>query len=105
MAIFGDIAANLFGRTLGQNRKHIRDTKKTYVGLFAGIIIAYLSGILILISLRSFYIISIPGFFLLPLIGALIIGIIDYLDFEVDDNLTYNFVVTTVLFFIAIFIA
>lgn len=105
MAILGDIAANLFGRTLGQNRKHIRDTKKTYVGLFAGIGIAYISGILILISLRSFYIISIPGFFLLPLIGALIIGIIDYLDLEVDDNLTYNFVVTTVLFFIAIFIA
>ena len=103
MAIFGDISSNLFGRSLG--KKKIRNTKKTYVGLFSGIFIAFISGISMLIILRDFYIISIAGFFLLPIIGSLIIGAIDYADLEIDDNLTYNFIVTTVLFYIAIFIA
>ncbi len=104
MAIFGDIASNLMGRTLGSTRKKIRDTDKTYVGLFSGIIIAFFSGILMLIILSRFHSISLLGLFLLPMIGALIIGILDYLNLAVDDNLTYNLIVTTVLFFFSIII-
>ncbi|MGV9202850.1 MAG: hypothetical protein ACOC44_02390 [Promethearchaeia archaeon] len=103
MAILSDIASNLVGRVFGVH--HIRDTNKTYEGLFAGIITAYISGIIILILLRGYYIISILGFFLVPLIGSLIIGLLDYSNLEIDDNLTYNFVVTSILYFIAIFIA
>ena len=32
----------------------------------------------------------------------MIIGLLDYLDLEIDDNLTFNFSVTTVLFFLSI---
>ncbi len=104
MSIFGDMSANLFGRTLGKTRKKIRNTKKTYVGLYAGIIIAYLSGLLMLLLLNNIYSIGLLGLFLLPFIGCLIIGTLDYLDLVVDDNLTYNFTVTSVLFYLAIFI-
>lgn len=104
MAIFGDIASNLIGRTIGTKYKNIRDTKKTYIGLFAGIIISYFSGILFLIILSGFFILSLLFFFLIPLIGAFTIGLLDYLDLEVDDNLSFNFLVTTVLFIIAILI-
>ncbi|MFO8019308.1 MAG: phosphatidate cytidylyltransferase [Promethearchaeia archaeon] len=103
MAILSDISSNLIGRVFGAH--HIRDTRKTYEGLFAGIITAYISGILILILLRGYFIISILGFFLIPLIGSLLIGSLDYLNLDIDDNLSYNVLVTTVLFFIAIFIA
>ncbi len=102
MAIFGDVASNLIGRTLG--KKHIRETKKTYEGLFGGIIVAFISGLLILFFLRYFFSISILGYFLYPIIGAILIGFIDYIDLDVDDNLTYNFVITTILFFIALLI-
>lgn len=105
MAIFGDIASNLFGRTIGSKYKNIRDTKKTYIGLFAGIFISFISGIIILIILSRFFILSFLGFLLIPLIGAVIIGVLDYLDFEIDDNLSFNFVVTSILFFVAIAIA
>jgi len=105
MAIFGDIASNLFGRTIGSRYKNIRDTNKTYIGLFAGIFISFISGIIILIILRRFFILSFLGFLLIPLIGAVIIGVLDYLDLEIDDNLSFNFVVTSILFFIAIAIA
>ena len=103
MAIFGDISSNLIGRTIG--RKLIRESKKTYEGLFAGIISAFVAGILMLSVLRAYYLTSPLGFLLLPLIGSLIIGILDYADLEIDDNLTYIFVVTTVLFFISFYIA
>ncbi len=104
MAIFGDIASNLIGRTVGDKYKYIRSTNKTYIGLFAGMIIAFLSGIIILIILSEFYEISPLGFLVLPLIGSAIIGILDYLDLEIDDNLTYIFILSTVLFFITILI-
>jgi CDP-diglyceride synthetase len=104
MSIFGDMAANLFGRTLGKTRKRIRNTKKTYVGLFAGMMVAFFSGFLMLILLNDFYPISLLGLFLIPLVGTLIIGILDYLDLVIDDNLSYNITVTTVLFYLAIFI-
>lgn len=105
MAIFGDIASNLFGRTIGSSYKNIRNTNKTYIGLFAGIFISFISGIIILIILSRFFILSFLGFLLIPLIGAVIIGVLDYLDFEIDDNLSFNFVVTSILFFVAIAIA
>lgn len=102
MSIFGDMASNLFGRAIGN--KKIRETNKTYEGLFAGIIVAFLTGILIFYLLRNFYVFSIYALFLIPLIGAIIIGLIDYLDLKIDDNLSYNFCISTVLFFISIFI-
>lgn len=102
MSIFGDITSNLTGRTIG--RRLIRKTKKTYEGLTAGIIIAFISGIGVLILLKDFYRFSILVLFLIPFIGATIIGILDYLDLEIDDNLSYNFCLSTVLFFISCFI-
>lgn len=102
MAIFGDMFSNFVGRAIG--KKRIRKTNKTYEGLFAGMITAFISGIIILILLRDFFITSLLGFFLLPTIGSLIIGILDYLDLEIDDNLSYNFVLSTVLFFVSFII-
>lgn len=102
MAIFGDMTANLFGRTFG--RKKIRNTTKTYEGLIAGIITAFISGIIVLVLLNGLYYLNLQGILLLPFIGALIVGILDYLDLEVDDNLTYNFVISSILFFCALLI-
>ncbi|MFW9875267.1 MAG: hypothetical protein ACFFG0_19340 [Candidatus Thorarchaeota archaeon] len=100
MAVFGDAASNLFGRTLGKRK--IRNTYKSYEGLFAGIIIAFVSGFIVLLSLKSFYLPKNYGIFFLPLLGAVILGLIDYLDLEIDDNLSYNFTLSTVLFFISL---
>ncbi|MHA1460716.1 MAG: hypothetical protein ACTSO8_04465 [Promethearchaeota archaeon] len=102
MSIFGDMAANLVGRKFGRN--NIRKTKKTYEGLFAGMSVAYLSGIITLIILSQLYSINLLILILLPLVGTVIIGILDFLDLDVDDNLSYNFVLSTILFFISIFI-
>lgn len=102
MAIFGDIASNLIGKYIG--KKKIRSTNKTYEGLYAGIITAFISGIIILLLLRNFYDQNIFFLFLIPAIGTLIIGLIDYLDLEIDDNLSYNFTLSTILFFISIFL-
>jgi dolichol kinase len=102
MAIFGDMAANLIGRKFG--RRKIRRTKKTYEGLFAGMIVAYLSGVITLLFLNPLYTIDLLTSILLPLIGATIIGILDFLDLDVDDNLSYNFVLSTIIFFISIFL-
>lgn len=102
MAIFGDMAANLVGRKLGRNK--IRQTQKTYEGLFAGIIVAYMSGVITLLFLNQLYVINLLTFILLPLIGAIIIGVLDFLDLDVDDNLTYNFVLSSTLFFILLFL-
>jgi len=100
MAIFGDITSNLVGRTIGHRR--IRETKKTYEGLIAGIIVSFLSGISVLNLLSNFYQFDILGLFLIPFIGAIIIGLLDYLDLEIDDNLSFNFCLSTILFFISI---
>ncbi len=102
MSIFGDMAANLIGRKFGSNK--IRRTKKTYEGLFAGMSVAYLSGVITLLFLNQLYTINLLALILLPLIGTVIIGILDFLDLDVDDNLTYNFVLSTILFFISIFL-
>ena len=102
MSIFGDMAANLIGRKFGRNK--IRRTKKTYEGLIAGMSVAYLSGIITLLFLNQLYTINLLTLILLPLIGTLIIGFFDFLDLDVDDNLSYNFVLSTVLFFISIFL-
>jgi CDP-diglyceride synthetase len=102
MAIFGDMAANLFGRTFGHNK--IRNTNKTYEGLIAGIIIAFFSGIIVLFLLNELFVLNLLTILLLPLIGALIIGFLDFLDLEIDDNLTYNFIISTVLFFFSFII-
>jgi len=102
MSIFGDMAANLIGRKFGRNK--IRKTKKTYEGLFAVMSVAYLSGIITLLILSQLYAINLMILILLPLVGTVTIGILDYLDLDVDDNLSYNFVLSTILFFISIFI-
>ena len=102
IAIFGDIASNLIGRTIGKRK--IRNTNKTYEGLIAGVVVAFSSGIIILILLRNFYIISVLGFFVLPLMGAIIIGVLDFLTLEIDDTLSYPIVTSTVLFLISILI-
>lgn len=102
MAIFGDIASNLIGRIKGKTI--IRNTDKTYEGLFAGMITSFTSGFIILIILQTFYDPSLLGYLLIPILGALIIGGIDYLDIEIDDNLTFNFILSTILFFISFFV-
>jgi len=104
MAIFGDMASNLIGRSFGYKYKNIRDTKKTYIGLFSGIFVSFISGIIVLVLLGRFYYVRFSRLILLPLIGSLIIGLIDYVDLEIDDNLSFNFVTTTILFFILIFL-
>jgi dolichol kinase len=100
MAIFGDTSSNLIGRVMG--KKKIRNTSKTYEGLIAGIIVAFVFGFIVLILLQNFYLPRNLGIIFIPLLGAVIIGLIDYLDLEIDDNLSYIFVLSTVLFFSAI---
>lgn len=102
MSIFADMTANLVGKKFG--RKKIRNTKKTYEGLFAGMSVAYVSGVITLLLLRQVYMLKPVSLILIPLVGAVIIGLLDFLDLEVDDNLSYNFIVSTVLFFISILI-
>ena len=102
MTIFSDMTSNLVGRTLG--RKKIRDTNKTYEGLFAGILVAFLTGLLVFYLLRDFYNFSIFSLFLIPLIGTVIVGLLDYIDLVIDDNLSYNIIISSTLFFISIFI-
>ncbi|MFW9999923.1 MAG: hypothetical protein ACFE9Q_05555 [Candidatus Hodarchaeota archaeon] len=99
MSIFGDITSNLFGRTIG--RRRIRKTNKTYEGLIAGMIAAFFSGIILLYLLRNFYRSSLLGLFLIPIVGMMIIGLLDYLDLEIDDNLSFTFCLSTILFFIS----
>ncbi len=100
MAIFSDVSSNLIGRKFGM--KKIRNTNKTYEGLFTGIIVAFFSGYLSLVIINPIISISPLSFVVIPILGALIIGFIDYLNLEIDDNLLYNFVVTLILFFISI---
>ncbi len=102
MSIFGDMAANLVGRKFGHN--NIRKTKKTYEGLIAGMSIAYISGTITLLFINQLYPITLFSLILLPSIGTLMIGFIDYLDLDVDDNLSYNFMLSTTLFIISLFI-
>jgi dolichol kinase len=102
MSIFGDMTANLIGKKFGRSK--IRETKKSYEGLFAGMSVAYISGIITLLFLNQLYTINLLTLILLPLIGTMIMGILDFLDLDVDDNLSYNFVLTTVIFFISIFL-
>jgi len=97
MAIFGDTASNLIGRLIG--KKQIRNTNKTYEGLFAGIIVAFITGFIVLLLLKNFYLPKNLGLFFIPFLGAVIIGLIDYFDLEIDDNLSYIFILSTVLFF------
>ena len=99
MSIFGDMASNLFGRMVG--RRYIRNTKKTYEGLAAGMIFGFVSGIICLVFLNGLYNISIFGLFILPSVGALIIGGLDFLNLEIDDNLSYNVIITPILFFLS----
>ena len=97
MAIFGDTASNLIGRLIG--KKRIRNTNKTYEGLFAGIIVAFITGFIVLLLLKNLYLPKNLGLFFIPFLGAVIIGLIDYFDLEIDDNLSYIFILSTVLFF------
>jgi len=101
MSIFGDMSANLVGRKFG--RRKIRKTKKTYEGLIAGMSIAYVSGIITLLFINQLYPINFFSLIILPSIGTFVIGLIDYLDLDVDDNLSYNFILSTTLFVISLF--
>ncbi|MHA1234184.1 MAG: phosphatidate cytidylyltransferase [Promethearchaeota archaeon] len=102
MSIFGDMTANLVGRKFG--RRNIRKTKKTYEGLIAGMGIAYVSGIITLLFINQIYPINLLSLIILPSTGTIVIGCIDYLDLDVDDNLSYNFILSTILFVISLFI-
>jgi len=102
MSIFGDMTANLVGRKFGHN--NIRKTKKTYEGLIAGMSIAYISGIITMLFINQIYPINLLSLIILPAIGTLLIGFIDFLDLDVDDNLSYNFMLSTTLFVISLFI-
>lgn len=97
MAIFGDMTANLIGRLYGKRK--IRNTEKTYEGLFFGIITALLSGYIFLIIIDAIKIINLTLIIIIPVIGAIIIGFLDFADLKIDDNLTFPFVVSTILFF------
>jgi CDP-diglyceride synthetase len=104
MSVFGDMAANLIGRIYGKKTIYPlgkRKSNKTFIGLFAGISVSFLSGIVILLILKAYYLFNILGFIILPLTGALLIGLLDYFDLEIDDNLTYPLVLSTVLFFLS----
>ncbi|MEJ2250808.1 MAG: phosphatidate cytidylyltransferase, partial [Candidatus Lokiarchaeota archaeon] len=79
ISIFGDISSNLVGRTIGKNK--IRNSKKTYEGLFAGMIGSFISGLLILLILRAFEYTNILNLFVISLLGSAIVGLLDYLDF------------------------
>lgn len=100
MSVFGDVTANLIGRTIGKHK--IRQTNKTYEGLITGIIAAFVSGFSMLLILENYHLFSIETVFLIPVVGAMIIGLLDYLDLNIDDNLSFNFCVTSILFFISI---
>jgi len=102
MSIFGDMTASLVGRKFGHN--NIRKTKKTYEGLIAGMSIAYISGIITMLFINQIYPINLLSLIILPAIGTLLIGFIDFLDLDVDDNLSYNFMLSTTLFVISLFI-
>jgi len=102
MSIFGDMTANLVGRKFG--RRNIRKTKKTYEGLIAGMGIAYVSGIITLLFINQIYPINLLSLIILPSTGTIVIGCIDYLDLDVDDNLSNNFILSTILFVISLFI-
>jgi len=106
MSVFGDMASNLIGRTLGKRKIHPlgkRKSNKTYLGLFAGIFIAFGSGLFLLFLLRAYTIFNLFGFFLLPASGAVMMGILDYLDLKIDDNLTYPFGLSIVMFLFSFF--
>ncbi|MBD3230145.1 MAG: hypothetical protein GF329_18345 [Candidatus Lokiarchaeota archaeon] len=100
ISIFGDMASNLLGRVYGKRK--LRNTKKTHIGLYSGITIGFISGFSFLLILNANERFGIVGTILIPLIGALIIGLLDYLDLEIDDNLTYPFFVSSALFFISL---
>lgn len=100
ISIFGDMASNLLGRVYGKRK--LRNTKKTYIGLYSGMAIGFISGFSFLLILNANDKFGIIGVILIPLIGALIIGLLDYLDIEIDDNLTYPFFVSSALFFISL---
>lgn len=102
ISIFGDMSANLIGRRFGTIK--IRETVKTYEGLFAEIISGFIAGMIFLLILRDLYLLSIIEIFFFPLIGALIIGFLDYLNLDIDDNLIFPFISSTILFFIGFFI-
>ncbi|MFX1455738.1 MAG: hypothetical protein ACFFDB_10225 [Promethearchaeota archaeon] len=97
IAVSGDASSNLIGRIFG--KKKIRNTEKTYEGLIAGIIAAFIFGFIVLNLLQNVYLLKNLGIFFIPLLGSIILGFIDYLDLEIDDNLSYIFILSTVLFF------
>ena len=106
MTVFGDMAANLIGRAFG--KRNItplgkKSSRKTYLGVIAGFSAAFISGIILLFILKAYSFFTIWGFFMLPLIGATSLGLLDYLDLEIDDNLTYPFILSIIMFLLSFF--
>jgi len=99
ISIFGDMASNLFGRVFGH--RTIRKTNKTYEGLIAGMISGFVSGFICLVLLNGIYNLSYFGLLILSSVGAVIIGVLDFLNLEIDDNLSYNVILTPILFFLS----
>ncbi|MHA1805907.1 MAG: hypothetical protein ACTSU4_15435 [Promethearchaeota archaeon] len=100
ISIFGDMAANLIGKKVG--KFHLRkSSNKTYAGLIAEILVGFISGFIFLKIIEFYFNLTLLNMILYPLLGALIIGFIDYLDLDIDDNLLYPFISSTVLFLIA----
>jgi len=64
MSIIGDISSNLIGRKYGHRK--IRDSKKSYEGLFSGVITSFIVGCITLFLLNQLIPIKIVHFFLLP---------------------------------------
>jgi CDP-diglyceride synthetase len=96
MTVFGDISANIIGRIFG--RIKIRKTEKTYEGLLSGILTSFVSGLICLMVLNQTVPIVPLKIFILPLIGCCVIGLLDYCDLEIDDNLSFNFSLSSILF-------
>ncbi|MHA1727070.1 MAG: hypothetical protein ACTSXH_19890 [Promethearchaeota archaeon] len=100
ISIFGDMAANLIGKKWGKFRLR-KSSNKTYAGLIAEILMGFISGFIFLKIIEIYFNLTPLNMILYPLLGALIIGFIDYLDLDIDDNLLYPFISSTVLFLIA----
>jgi dolichol kinase len=106
MSVFGDMSSNLIGRVFGKKKIRPlgrRKSTKTYLGLFAGFFVALSSGIFLLFLLKAYSVFNTVGFFVIPLSGAFTMALLDYLDLEIDDNLTYPFILSIVMFFLSFF--
>lgn len=81
IAVIGDAFASILGRKYGKHKISIFPSK-SYEGLLAGSVSAFLAGLPILI-----FQFDLLDSIVLSLIGAIIIGFIDLLDIKISDNI------------------